>query len=137
MLLSYEAQRKEDLPETRGTLLTAALTNPRLLAFLHGHQSTIGALAFSPDGKSLAAGDYKNRVVLWNVQTHRPERVLTFDTFKDVVRSIAFSPDGQYMAASSKDGSIVLRDNKTEKIFPFPKENGHSDNIWSVAFSPD
>ena len=137
MLLSYEAQRKADLPETRGTLLTAALTNPRLLAFLHGHQSTIGALAFSPDGKLLAAGDYKNRVVLWNVQTHRPERVLTFDTFKDVVRSIAFSPDGQYMAASSKDGSIVLRDNKTEKIFPFPKENGHSDNIWSVAFSPD
>lgn len=140
MLLAVEAAQQVDLPETRGTLLTAALSNPRLVAFLHGHQSTVGALAFNQEGTLLAAGDYKKRIVLWNVKTHQPERVLAFKEFGDVVRSIAFSPDKKYMAASSKDGSIVLFDlksNTNEATFSFPGQNGHSGNIWSIAFSPD
>jgi WD40 repeat protein len=140
MLLAVEAAQQVDLPETRGTLLTAALSNPRLVAFLHGHQSTVGALAFDRDGTLLAAGDYKKRIVLWNVKTHQPKRVFGFKEFKDVVRSIAFSPDKKYMAASSKDGSIVLFDlksNTNEATFSFPRQNGHSGNIWSIAFSPD
>jgi WD40 repeat protein len=142
MLLAVEAAQQADLPETRGTLLTAALSNPRLLSFLQGHQATVGALAFNPDGSLLAAGDYKKRIVLWNVKTHQPERVLAFKEFTDVVRSVAFSPDKKYMAASSKrepsqDGRIVLVDLGSDKTFAFPMENGHSGNIWSIAFSPD
>lgn len=136
VLLGYEALREANLPETRGTLLAGAFSSSRLLSFLHGHQAPVGAVAFTPDGKLLAAGDYSKRIVLWNVATHRPERVLK-GFFKDVVRSIAFSPDKKYMAASSKDGSIILRDLKSEEIIPLPAATDHPPNVWSIAFSPD
>jgi WD40 repeat protein len=137
MLLAVEAANQARLPDTRGILLAAALSNPRLLAFLHGHYAPVGAVAFTPDGKMLVAGDYKNRIVFWDVNTRQPMRVLTFKEFGDVVRSIAFSPDKKYLAASSKDGRIVLADlENVDKTFAFPQENGHAANIWSVAFSP-
>jgi WD40 repeat protein len=140
MLLAYEASRQADLHQTRSTLLTAVLSNPRLLSFLHGHQSPANALAFTPDDKLLAVGDYKNRIVFWNVETYRPERVLSFTDSKvpiPVIRSIAFSRDKKYMAASKTDGSIVLYDLKSEDVVPLTAQNGHSGNVWSVAFSPD
>jgi WD40 repeat protein len=134
-LLAYEASQRMDLPDTRGALLAATIVNPRLVSFLHGQQSPVGAVAFTPDGKWLAVGDFTGRIVLWNVKTHRPERVFP-KFFNDAVRAIAFSSDGKYMAASSKDGAVVLRE--------FGAGSGEKQNVfsvgldvWSVAFSPD
>ncbi len=136
VLLAYEAWQKADLPETRSTVLAALLVNPRLTTFLHGHQSPVGALAFSPDGKLLAAGDFSSRIVLWDVEKRRPARALP-KFFNDAVRAIAFSSDGKFMAACSKDGSIVLRDLAADAEVRFPTEQVHEGQIWSVAFSPD
>lgn len=140
-LLAVEATRRVDLPETKNTLLAANLFNPRLVSFLHGHQSVIQAIAFSADGSRLAVGDYDSRVVIWDVRTHRPIRAYP-KFFSDAVRAIAFSPDKKYIAASSKDRSVedrsvVLDDVDADVPRTLPEIPGGKDDVWSVAFSPD
>jgi WD40 repeat protein len=136
-LLAYEALRRKDLPETRGTLLAATLFNPRLVSFLHGHPKPVDAVAFTePHGELLATGDYDGNIVLWNVKTHRRQRVFP-KFFKDAVRAIAFSPDGKYIAASSKDGSVVLGDVQAERPDRLPAIPGEKGDVWSIAFSRD
>src|SRR2546423_1296196 len=137
IILSKEAARiVPDLPDVRGSMLAAALANPRLVSYLHGHQDPIETLAFSPrDPDLLAVGDWKNRIVFWNVKQHKPVRVLE-KLFTDVVRSIAFSPDKKYMAAASKDGGIIRYDLENGTIVSFAT-GPEPPNVWSVAFSPD
>ena len=57
-------------------------------------------LAFSPDGRSIAASSKKNGVELWNVadrkRLHRLETATT-------ANSIAFSPDGKTIAVGSQE----------------------------------
>ena len=67
-------------------------------------------MAFSPDGKTLAAGSGDGKVWLWNLtDPARPTRLgqpLTGPT--SVVDSVAFSPDGKTLAAGSGDGTVWL-----------------------------
>jgi WD40 repeat protein len=43
----------------------------QLLAVLHGHTGEVTALAFSPDGKTLASGSWDTTVLLWDVPRAR------------------------------------------------------------------
>ena len=136
IILGREASRKADLADVRGSALAAVLANPRLVSYLHGHQVPIETMAFVPGSPELlAVGDWKNRIVFWNVKTHRPVRVLD-DLIKGVVRSIAFSPDKKYMAAASNKGDIIRYDLESGKIVSFPT-GPEPQNVWSVTFSPD
>jgi WD40 repeat protein len=62
-------------------------------------------LAFSPDGRLLAAGWGKN-VTLWDVASR--QKVATLSGHSDVVREVAFSPDGSTLASASPDGTVRL-----------------------------
>jgi WD40 repeat protein len=54
---------------------------------------TIQSVAFSPNGKLLAAGTVRGEIRLWQVDDGR--QLLTWEGHTDwVVRSVAFSPDG-------------------------------------------
>ncbi|MFH0992127.1 MAG: WD40 repeat domain-containing protein [bacterium] len=98
------------------------------------------SLAFSPDGKILAAGCSDKTIKLWDVATG--EFLTSFEGHADEVRSIAFSPDGKMIASSSgrhEEGGIdfnvklwELRTGKELKTF-----SGHSNEVSSVVFSPD
>jgi WD40 repeat protein len=61
----------------------------------------VSAVAFSPDGKWLAAGNLTGSVVLWNTRTYRMQAIL--DGAGSEVRVVAFSPDGSLMAIGSGD----------------------------------
>lgn len=136
LLLSTEAQRLSDQPDTRGSLLAAAYHNPRLTTYLNGSPSPIGAVAFSQDLQQVATGDFDGRVTLWDLKTHRQIETLP-KLVKDAVRTIAYSGDGRWMAISSKDTTIVMRDLRTGKVRPLPPELSHNGDVWSVAFSED
>ncbi|MHC4946097.1 MAG: WD40 repeat domain-containing protein [Planctomycetota bacterium] len=72
--------------------------NPEVIWMVDGHTRSVEAVAYSPDGQTVASGaDYDDsQVKLWRVCNGA-----LLDTFIDHstgVRSIDFSPDGQLMA---------------------------------------
>lgn len=98
--------------------------------------SPVGSLAFSPDGKTLAAGGYKE-VRLIDPGTGKI--LAKLHGAAGMVRSVAFSPDGKWLAVGGglcqRSGEIQLWDVRADKLL----RTMHSGNdcIYSVAFSPD
>lgn len=97
------------------------------------------ALAFSPDGKTLAAAGYANKIYLWNVAgkvTPIDPLPINWST-SDMVHKLVFSPDGKYLAAGGHDGSIRLwhYTGTWEAAEPLPNE--HPTRITALAFSRD
>ena len=68
----------------------------------------IGGLAYSPDGRRLAAAAGNNIVQVWDVNTGDAALVLHGHT--DAVASVAFSPDGWRLASAGGDGTVKLWD---------------------------
>ena len=95
----------------------------------------IGCVAFSPDGKTLAAAaPYSEglNVFLWDADEDTGFRTLEGHT--DAVESIAFSPNGKTLASGSKDKTVRLWDVATgQEIRRF---EGNEKPVHSVAFAP-
>ena len=70
------------------------------------HDEYVWALAFSPDGQFLAAGDGEGIVKIWNVQEQQVISQLEGDTVR--VDTLAFSPDGRTLASAGYHGLIKL-----------------------------
>jgi WD40 repeat protein len=69
-------------------------------------------LAFSPDGRTLAAGVHdadqdSNRVLVWELATGKVRREFTA---RSAVTALAFSPDGRLLASAQADTTILLWD---------------------------
>ena len=93
----------------------------------------ISGMALSPDGSTLATGDYE-QVHLWDTVTG--ERKAALKTLaNDIVIAMAFSPDGKTIATESDGGTIRLWDvaTATHKA----TLQGHTNRVTSIAFSPD
>ena len=69
---------------------------------LRASADTVRAVAFSPDGSTLATGGYDHILRLWDVATGR-ERA-AFHGHTDRIESVSFSPDGQVIASGALDG---------------------------------
>ena len=98
--------------------------------------SPVSSLKFSPDGKLLAVGGYRE-VRLIDPSTGK--EVATLSGHADYVRSIAFSPDGKMLAAAGgppqRSGEIKVWDLQSHQLLQTMQ--GHKDCIYSIAWSPD
>ncbi|MGW3266217.1 WD40 repeat domain-containing protein [Streptomyces sp. NPDC001056] len=63
-------------------------------------------MAFSPDGRTLAADVADGTILLWDIATRTSTATLTGQT--NSVQSVAFSRDGKTLAAGSADGTTQV-----------------------------
>ena len=77
-----------------------------LLRTLEGHPNVVRPLAYSPDGKRLAAGSGDKSVRVWEASTGALLR--TLEGHSSVVRAVAYSPDGDVLVSAGEDGSAIL-----------------------------
>ncbi len=109
----------------------------KVMATLPGHAETVRAVAFSKDGKLLAAAGglpaRKGEVKIWDVDQRTV--VKTINGHSDCIYAVAFSPDGKSIATSSYDKLIKLWDVETGKEIRTLKD--HIDAIYALAFTPD
>jgi len=96
---------------------------------------TISALAFSPEGKTLASGGAFNDpdIHLWNVASGSEiGRLVGHGSW---VSSLVFWPDGSKLASSSADQTIRVWDLATRKELDILR--GHRNEVWRLALLPD
>jgi RNA polymerase sigma factor (sigma-70 family) len=93
----------------------------------------VNSVAFSPDGKAVAASMGGAAVSLWKLG--KGAGIVTLEGSRNGQRSVAFSPDGTLVAAGGWDGKVRLWDARTGEL----KETlqGHQAEVHAVAFSPD
>jgi WD40 repeat protein/serine/threonine protein kinase len=92
----------------------------------------VDAVAYAPDGRSFATGDFAGKVTVRDVQSGKVRFQAPHGEF---VLSVAYSPDGRYLATGSSDKTIKIFDAASGKeLATLP---GHQDGVLTVRFSPD
>jgi WD40 repeat protein len=95
----------------------------------------VGALAFSPDGKAVAANTPgRGGLQFFDPGTGKPAAGLAPQ--KDGAYGAAFSPDGKLLAAGN-DGVRVYDAAKGDTVHEFAFDRKQVGRAWRVAFAPD
>jgi WD40 repeat protein len=97
------------------------------------HAGWVGAVAFAPDGRTLATAGADRVVRLWDAATGRELGSLAGHA--DAVTAVAFAPDGRSLASGSFDRTARLWDlgaRRERRTLA-----GHRGAVQAVAFAPD
>src|SRR5687768_2168687 len=100
---------------------------------LEGHGGSVLAVAFSPDGKTLASASRDATIRMWEVRTGKLQRTLTLHT--EGVYCVTFSRKGDLLATASGDKTVRLW--KSDTGAPIRTLEGHTDIVRWVDFAPD
>lgn len=119
-----------------GVALTDAGTG-RTVASFDGLADIARAVAFSPDGRLLAAGgghaQRGGEVKIWDIADRR--LVSEISGHGDTIQALAFSPDGSTLATASYDKDIKLWDVDSGRELRTLRD--HIDAVNALAFTPD
>ena len=104
-----------------------------LLSTFSAHDGLVLALAFSPEGETLASGGSDTLVRLWNLESKHLLTILRGHT--DSVSALGFSIDGELLVSGGRDNYIQLWETSGgNAISTFPVQEGP---IRELTFSAD
>jgi len=128
-----------------GTLLAATFGEPkergrvvlwnvdkRKQVWAHVEDDGVPAVAFGPDGKTMAIGSYDHKARLLDTQTGQMLKVFAGHT--NYVRAVAIAPDNKTLASGSWDGTVKIWDLATsalQRTLPGP-----GNFVYTLAYSP-
>jgi WD40 repeat protein/serine/threonine protein kinase len=104
---------------------------------LQGHKAHVAAVAFSPDGQTIASGSSDKTLLLWNVPSDARGDIApraSLAGHNAALAALAFSPDGETLASAAHDRTVKLWDvgpgeERTTLRLTLP--------VSSLTFSPD
>ena len=106
--------------------------------------SALWDVAFSPDGKALAAVGSSGAIAIW-----KPDGTLlqVIDAHQALTLEVNFSPDGKTLASASTDGTVKLwkldpSSTLIDTSVPHSSQllrtlKGHAEAVMGVSFRPD
>jgi WD40 repeat protein/tetratricopeptide (TPR) repeat protein len=98
--------------------------------------NSVEAVAFSPDGHTLAMGTLGGNILLGNLVTR--ERVALPRAHANSVHCVTFSPDGRTLASGSSDETVRLWNVATgRELMVLSSKDLKLGSVWSLSFSPD
>eukprot|EP01125_Pyxidicula_operculata_P019917 TRINITY_DN7252_c0_g1_i1.p1 TRINITY_DN7252_c0_g1~~TRINITY_DN7252_c0_g1_i1.p1 ORF type:complete len:339 (+),score=47.54 TRINITY_DN7252_c0_g1_i1:109-1017(+) len=101
------------------------------------HDRTIRRLAFSPDGKYLAAAAFDSTCSIWEEDQGTFRRVATLEGHENEVKCVAFDSSGALIATCSRDKSVWIWEMESDKEFECVAVcTGHTQDVKAVAWHP-
>ncbi len=103
-----------------------------------GHPASLFTLAYSPDGRTLAAAGKDRLIHLWETASGKKRATLAGHT--GTIYAVAFAPDGKTFASAGADGQVRLWD-LTSKLPGVAGKGRFSDlaleHAWNELQQPD
>jgi serine/threonine protein kinase len=122
-----------DLFATAGDDSWVKLWDGETLGVKHGWKldNTVRAIAFAPDGKSLAAADRDGQLHIYDVTTGQEQNMIELD--HTTILGIDYSAGGTSIVAAGSDKMVRVFD--AETLEERQNFDGHEGPIYSVAFA--
>jgi WD40 repeat protein/tRNA A-37 threonylcarbamoyl transferase component Bud32 len=93
----------------------------------------VSAVAWSPDGKSIASGGWDKVVQIWDAKTN--QLISACKGHSRFVFAVTWSPDGTRIASGSTDRTVRVWDANTRELVR--TYSNHNNFVFAVAWSPD
>jgi WD40 repeat protein len=125
-------------PNAPGEVKLAGMNGNKQQESLPEMTTGVRAVAFSPDGATLAIGDVEGRLMLWDMRSH--EYRLSKETESGWILKVEFAPDGKSLmtlhgkpASWRRPESVVKlwSEDSGEQLASFPA------SCFDASFSPD
>jgi len=132
-LLAIQSMRLMPSGEAAQILLDSPLAHQVSLMSFDGH---VYAVAFSPDGKNVAAGSDDHTVRVWEALTGKETTRFLHDGTVSFVR---FSPNGKYLVSSTgfEENSVHVWEVDSGKEIVHLKYDSSLNYVSTIAISPD